>query len=71
MVIESTGEKVGTVRGAAVSGFGLASMKLKPALQAELGEVGLLTKVAGARIQTYRPQWWPPEWGREEEEGAQ
>jgi len=69
VVLEGSGERVGTVRGAAVGGFGLVSIKLKPALQAEAGEVGLLTKETGARIQTYRPQWWPPEWGREEEEG--
>ena len=61
---------MGTVRGAAVSGVGLVSIKLKPAMQAEAGEVALVTKETGARIQTYRPQWWPSYWGREEEEAA-
>ncbi|KAF5837848.1 hypothetical protein DUNSADRAFT_3811 [Dunaliella salina] len=70
VVVEGSGERVGTIRGTAVGGFGLVSIKLKPALQAEVGERALVCKDSGARIQTYRPQWWPPEWGREEEEGA-
>lgn len=69
-MVEGSGERVGTVRGAPVAGVGLVSIKLKPALQAEAGEVTLVSKETGARIQTYRPQWWPSFWGREEEEAA-
>jgi len=70
VVVKSTGERVGTVRGVAAGALGLASIKLKPALQAAEGAQALLCKDSRAQIQTFRPDWWPPEFGREEEEAA-
>jgi len=40
-----------------------------PPLQAEAGELVMRTKGSGVRIRPFRPQWWAPSWGFEEEGG--
>lgn len=73
VIVEGSQEKVGTIRGCA-GGYGLAFLRLRPGLQAEGGGAGqpaavLRARACGARLRTWRPQWWPEVWGREEEGG--
>ena len=58
------GTEAGKVR-AAHGSVGLAHMRLKQGLQAVDGSLQLTS--GEASIGLHRPQWWPQEWGHEEE----
>ncbi len=67
-VLGPEGESVGTVQGAE-GGYGLAYVRLRPALLAAGGEgaAPLSGKQRGAALRPFRPPWWPEAWGHEED----
>ncbi len=66
-VVSSQGESGGTVQGVS-AGYGLMYARLKPTLAALEGQGELRGKTSGARLVPFRPAWWDPQWGHEEEE---
>ena len=64
VVPASGGAEVGKIR-LAENQRGLAYLRLKPGLEAAEGRVQL--KAGDATVTPWRPEWWPAEWGHEEE----
>ena len=80
IVVEGTGEVVGTLRSSS-GDVGIVHLKLSAAAAAEAGKAVLRLKVVneqgagleadsslGSEVRPYRPAWWPQEWGTEEAE---
>lgn len=68
LVLAGTKEVAGVVRGVA-GAHGLAYIKLQPALAAVEGLLQLCGKSSGSIVQPFKPIWWSPEWGNEEQAG--
>jgi hypothetical protein len=73
VVVAGTGDSVGTVR--AVQGdLALVHVRLAPALQAaesQQPEQQLVVGGSSVGVRPWRPSWWPPEWGTEEQQPQQ